>query len=342
MYDKRNTPALGKNFVRALCTDANGTLWIGGLDGVLTYRDETVRRAPALPGDAQPSVMALLCAPDGAVCAGGAGGSVQRIDAAGASALPGWHQQTTRAITALAWSAQHSVLIGSHGDGLFECAAGQCSQRYDAEDLPGGKVTALFADASGETLIGLYAGGVYRLTGTALERPEFAAALPPGQIWSMLRDRQNNLWVAVQEGSLLHVNAQGTAQLVRRDDVASIFPRVLFESRESNLWVGSIGSGLLRLSNQRVLTIGVSEGLSEDMVWSVLDDAHGSIWIGTDGGGVNRFADGALTHWKDPDQPLVNVVTAAAAGDRARRASNVGYADTFQGAYWGVLEAFRT
>jgi ligand-binding sensor domain-containing protein/signal transduction histidine kinase len=281
---------LASDFVAALATTRDGSLWLGtdgGLCRLLQGKFTVYRRGDGLPSD---TVHALYADEADVIWIGTTAGlcslSNGRITRH-ALALPG---ATERRITALAGDGGGGVWAAA-SDGLFHLAGGGATR----VPLPNGPVAAginaLHLDPQGTLWIGTE-GGLCRY-----RRGQVECAASPAKGGAVRR--------------ALDPLTQGQVQAIHTD-------------REGSLWVGTRVDGLVRLKDSAFETVdlGANGGRSASVA-TLLEDSHGAMWFGMVDG-VKRLKDGGLTTYPLPGGAPAGVIAEDRAGNLWIGSANAG------------------
>lgn len=291
----RNTPwqppadqHLPSSYITSLLGARDGTLWIGALKGLASWKDGKLTRYPELAGQ---DIFKLLEDREGTVWASGRSVTTGRLCAIrnGSARCYGEDGALGRGAFNLYEDRKGNLWAGVK-DGLWRLKP-EPPQFYPLPGEPDG-IQALGEDDDGALLVG-WNGGIQRLVDG---KPE-ACPLPgtAGQFRArrMLRDRDGGLWIGTQNRGLVHVHQGRTEVLAPSDGLSGELVYDLLEDREGNVWVAT-RNGLDRFRDFTAATLNVSQGLSHAMVVSVLADRDGSVWLATRGG-LNRWHNGQVT-----------------------------------------------
>lgn len=289
---------LANTQVGSLLVARDGTVWIGTLDGLMSWKSGQLtehpsigrRRVNALLQDRQGTVWVAtaLGGPAGRLCAiradktdcygddGSLGGSVQSLyeDSEGAlwvgtySGVWRWKPGSPTRYLETQLLSRGTLTEGAHGSGLI---IGTDSFRQ----IVGGRVMD------------------YPVPGLP---PSFYAA-------GLLRDHNGGLWIGTVAQGLLHSYAGKTSRFTHNDGLSSDQVKVLFEDREGSIWVGTV-EGLHRFRELPVTSFSEEQGLSSGIAKSVLAAHDGSLWVGTQDG-LNRWKDGHTTIYRPRDYPAL-------------------------------------
>ncbi len=230
----------------------------------------------------------------------------------------------------IAQDSSGNILFGTNEQGLslFDPATGSYAP-HPAIGAPRHNTLAVAVDRKGT---------VWASQGTLLKKLEpgtgrfvtipLRGARPfayNAQIKTLKFDHAGNLWIGMDEGGLLRMDA-GTQRFRHyRHDVADStslpWPSIwcVFEDSKRNIWVGSFGGGIARYNPASDnFTRFVSRqddpySLSGQNIYSITEDADGYLWIGTFARGLNRFnpTDGSVRRYFERDGLPNNFVKVA-------------------------------
>lgn len=294
VFDRKNTPELKSNVVRALAEDAQGTLWIGTDGGGLTqYRKGEFLAVSESLGQSN-SAQALYVDRSGAVWVGTDGDGVARY----------WQGKfrhyTTRdglsdnSVFAFAQDADGALWIGTH-NGLDRLADGKFTVYRTADGLPGDYIHALYPDRGGGLWIGTSGSGISRWKDGKFTNLTTKNGLGSNIVSTILQDRSGTLWIGTIGAGLSRLTEEGFSSYNNENGLGSSDVWALEEDRSGDLWIGTMGGGVRRLSDGMFTSWTSVQGLSDDVTLGVFEDRSGTIWVGTAHGGVNRFRNGRFT-----------------------------------------------
>lgn len=276
-----NGEPLPSNFVVRLHVARDGTLWIGTISGLASWRDGKLTRYPDFAGLVIGSILedrngtvwvgsyslaapGKLCAIDGTkVDCHGSGGAIPK----GVSFL---------------YEDSHDVLWMVARDGVWRWRPGP--PRFYHMPFRTAVAPELGEAGDGTLLIPL-PGRLDRFGSGKLETQHPYPAPAHDVIGlSLLRDRDGGIWIGTVGAGVVHLH-HGRADVFSQadglsgDDVTS-----LFEDREGDVWVTTLG-GLDRFRNYTVATYAEREGFGTiPGRGSVVAGRDGSIWMGTNDG----------------------------------------------------------
>jgi len=321
-HDAADPGSLNGDNIRAIETDADGSLWVACEDqGIAHFDPASGRFTRFTHGDSDPgslagdAVLALAHDARGGLWVGTVANGLEYL-APGASAFR--HFPVADAADALHVRIVRRLLVDRRGDlwiggvgGLDRLRAGAkvfehvATDPADADRLTGHYVYTLFQAHDGRIWIGLQDDGaaVIDPQSLALKRlraaPADAAALSHPWVDAIAEPRDGEIWLASFGGGIDIVDAQsGRVQRRVRQNLSVAgslaVDRVtrLFVDESGLLWVGTWGGGLQRHNRTAAFQTlrfdpARHDGLSHPTVLSALEMSDGRIWLGTGGAGID-------------------------------------------------------
>jgi signal transduction histidine kinase/ligand-binding sensor domain-containing protein len=292
---------LPNNWIRSLLAARDGTLWIGTLQGLASWRDGKLTLYPDLSGH---SVQTLLEDREGTVWAGGYAGQTGTLCAITQGSVHCDHSGFGQWVGAL-FEDRGGRLWATAQTGLWRWRPG-APTHFPLPHAAIGSAQALHEHDEGRLLIA-DEDGITQLVegkGIAYPIPGASSGFKPERL---LRDRDGGLWIGTVDRGLLHVHQGRTDVYTQANGLSGDFVTRLFEDREGNIWVAT-KNGLDRFRDLAVRTISTNQGLPSAPPWSVLAARDGSVWLGTLNG-LCRWKDGRVTIYGPPSLPDEGVGT---------------------------------
>lgn len=295
VYDSKNTRQLKNSSITALCSDHNGTLWIGtDGGGLVSYRDGVFSDLTTTNGLAGNAVRVIFESKDYSLWIGTTNGMSQYKE--------GHFQNYSRSDGLLSdvvnyiYEDRATNLWIATGQGLNRLRQGGAMDSFSMPSgLPNDSVRGICQDKGGRVWIGsnnglLWYSWYWQNTFYAYNT---RYGLSDTFVSAICEDHEGNLWVGTYSGLNRFRDGRFFNQL---DNEGAPFDHVnaLFEDREGDLWVGS-KEGLSRLTPKRFFAYTKQQGLTHNNAMSVLEDRKGNIWIGTWGGGLDELKDERVT-----------------------------------------------
>src|SRR5882724_4500155 len=291
---------LSHDWVRSLCEDREGNIWVGtGGGGLNALRERTVEMMKA-PDDWQGRVVqSITPSGEGGLWVGTEGAGLYRVQ----EGIIKPFDETNGLLNPFIWSVledpQGRLLAGTWGKGLF-VRQGSGFQIMAGMQDRGAAVPALYLATNGT----LWAGtdlGLVRYEGgncTWFTRQD-GLVLP--DVRAITEDVTGAIWFGMSGGGLGRFKEGKITQFRKPDGLASDFVWSLLAEKDGALWIGTFGGGLCRLKDGRFATVSLREGLPNNVICHIADDGRGSFWMSSYGGifrvpkaKLNSCADGEL------------------------------------------------
>ncbi len=273
--------------IRSLLVAREGTLWIGTMKGLASWKDGRLTQYPEVAGQI---VASLLQDHEGTVWFGAY--APGRLCAIQGDRVQCYGAGTFGVAAFRLYEDTEGNLWVSTSTGLWRWKAGRAVNiRLPGDILP----DSVIEDTNGSLLMAT-AKGLERLAGGKIQSYALPGVTAHFRPRLFLRGSDGSLWIGSDEGLLrLHqgkTDLFGAADGLSGDTVTNIF-----EDREGNLWVAT-ASGLDRFREYSIPTISRNQGLSSSNSWTVQATPDGSVWLGT-ASGLNRWANGRMTVYRD-------------------------------------------
>ena len=333
--DDRNVPqktgikreGLGSNFLRGICEDVSGTLWIATTNGLNTFNKRTGKWGRMCSDPNNPTgtgslshnhLNALLLDRDGMIWLGTWGKGVNRINPKTGIITRFDSKSPSNAlindfVTALFQDSDGDIWVGTAGGvSLLNLASGTSTHFANSPEKPnvlgGNMIRSFWQDGGGTFWIAAEQGGVTLLdkktghTENYRHEPTNAASLSNDNIRCIFRDKQGALWLGAMGGGLNKFDPFARKFVSYRQEINNPFSlnnnvvRAILEDECGTVWVGTEGGGLSKFDPfTKKFTAychqsGNARSISHDIVRGIVNDKkRGVLWIATAGGGLNRF-----------------------------------------------------
>lgn len=289
---------LSHDWVRALCEDHEGNLWLGtgaGMDGL---RPRKVQMLDAPDGWRGCAVLSFAVEPDGSAWIGSEGAGLYHYRGGQWSSFT----ETSGVSNLFVWSVlettAHQLLLGTWGGGVL--ARGENNQFTPVPELSSitAPATALYQAADGDLWLGTTA-GLHRYHEG---KPVWFAgkdqlALP--DVRAIVQTSDGTVWFGMSGGGLGCVRDGQARQFRKPDGLGGDFIVSLYADADATLWIGTSDNGLTRLKNGKFSVISTTNGLPTRIISHIVDDGAGNLWLGSHRGilraskaELDRCADG--------------------------------------------------
>ncbi len=294
------TNGLPGNWLRCMCEDREGNLWIGaGTSGLAALRPSKATTIQPPGGWLGHSVLSVTAGRDDTLYVGTEGAGVYRFQNGD------WTQyaQNSGFSNLFVWAVleddRERLWAGTWGGGLY-VKQGDSFQRAAGTENLTTPCPALLQAADGSLWVGTGAGLLqYRDGATTWFGQDQGLAL--ADVRAVAQGKQGRVWFGMLGGGLGCVEKGSIRQYRQHDGLSTDFVWSLHVDEEETIWIGTSGGGLNRFKNGRFATVNTSQGLPNNVICHIADDGRGHFWISSHGGifrvdkeELNRCADGLL------------------------------------------------
>ena len=305
---------LASDFVTAIYTDRENSLWLGILGSGLSNRtNNAIVSFTAPPGLGSFKSYRLQSDRDGNVY-------IQT------GCLPDPTRMVKIADDAASLIGSPDLIGGDcrrnkffqGGDGRWWVASNDGLRIFDksnfangaAVTLSGGKYIGrffeIYQDRDATTWLSAADQNLYSAAGHRVGKPHFDLRVRDVKANQMLMDSTGTLWLA-NNTFLARLRNGQLDEITHIDAVDQIAPRALFEDSKGRMWIGTRFDGVIFTDDPhgaipRFTKISTTEGLASNSVWTIAEDNDGGIYLGT-GRGVDRYdvATGRIRHFTAAD-----------------------------------------
>jgi ligand-binding sensor domain-containing protein/tRNA A-37 threonylcarbamoyl transferase component Bud32 len=268
--------------VYALCEDAEGSLWAGGIDGGLTQlRDEKVTAFTEFEGLAGSKFRSLKEDQDGTLWIAGLGGCLNRYQNGRFESFRLPTRFGNIDINSLENDIDHSLWLGTDSGLLFFHDG-----RFREISLPGPKpniaTRCVLKDHEGRLWIGTWGGGLFCRQGEKFTTFSIADGLRDERISAIFEDRRGNLWVGGESGMAV-MTPQYSGKFIVEPFLNNCQVFSFYEDPQDTLWVGS-RQGLKIKKNGRWGSLNSDRGLFDSLIYAILEDESGNLWMSSERG----------------------------------------------------------
>jgi len=318
----------------ALLAARDGTLWIGTLEGLASWKYGKLIRYPEIDG----GVFALLEDHEGTVWVGASGrlcsirgGKTECHGITGSSGTDLYYLYGNRGagVTSLYEDSNHRLWAGTEL-GLWRWNPGP-PERYLSQ--PMGTLQAVVQRDRGSGLVFISGSNyvVRQLAENKVEDYVVPGVRGPLKAAHLLRDRNSTLWIGTYDQGLLRVYQGKTSRFALGEGLSGNLVTAFFEDREGSIWVGTT-NGLDRFREPAVSTLSAHQSLPSP-VWSVLPARNGSLWIGGFDG-LSRWKQGQLTRYRSAAASREQLRGQPGAVNFVRTITDPGLPDNYIGSFY--------
>jgi len=295
---------LPPDWVRTLCEDGEGNLWVGlGSGGLVALRP--ARAAPIQPTDRADRwkgrpVVSVHAASDHKVWIGTEGAGLYRYFYGVCAPFIAEKGPPTNAfVWSMAEDAANRLWISTAESGLHVFDGDRFQTPPGIEDFPT-PVRVLFPSPAQNALLMGARSGLFKYANQKLL--PLATNLIAPDIRCIAEQTNGVLWFGMFGGGLGRLENGWVTQFRKADGLASDFVQALHLDADNALWIGTAESGLTRYKNGRFSAITTAHGLRNNVICHIADDGLGNFWMSSHAGimriskaDLNRCADGSTT-----------------------------------------------
>jgi len=296
--------AFPHDWIRCLCEDREGTLWIGaGNGGLVALRPRQVKMfaPPDHWQGRQP--LSTATSHDGAVWVTTEGGGVYQF-LNGAWKHFGASSGLTNEFDWCVSEDTHSRLwVGSWGNGMFVLEDGYF-QRPPGLPFDNVPMAALLHTPDGMTWIGT-ANGLLRYQNGVTQSFGEKEGLKLPDVRAIAQTPDGAIWIGMMGGGLGRLQNGVLKQFGRRDGLAIDYVQSLHASADGTLWIGTYGAGLAWLQTNRFHNITAADGLPDNFICGIAEDTQDNLWVGTRAG-IFRVAIRSLADYAAGTTPFLS------------------------------------
>lgn len=296
-----NRDTLSHDWIRALCEDHEGNIWLGtgaGLDGLRSRKVQVL----TAPDDWQGCVVRpIVVQTNGSAWIGTEGAGLYHYDVV----THQWntYRQNEGLSNLFVWSVletrQHELLVGTWGGGLLV----HNDNRFETPSIFSeitAPVTALYQDKVDDLWVGTRT-GIRRYHDQRLVWSAGEEKLAFPDVRCITETEDGTVWFGMSGGGLGRLRGHTLKQFRKADGLGSDFIVCMYADQDGALWLGSSDNGLTRLKDGRFAVISTSQGLPNPIMCHLVDDDAGNLWLGSLGGilraskaDLNRCAEGQV------------------------------------------------
>lgn len=305
-HDKEIAGSIGSDFIRALITASDSTLWIGTDKGAFVFNTYTEKFVPFVPLQGR-LVYDLLKDRTGKIWIA-YGGGVQCFDPEKKTsrqfATVINNQFRADPATSLEEDSDGNIWVGTESKGIIVLNAKNGRRTtYNTENskLPDNDILSLYKDISGNIWIGTMNAGLARFDRMQMQFTVYkkggAEGLSNNIIRSVFQLSPGQLLVGTENGLniLDTVTNRFTVYRHEYNNQTSISDNAVYAvygDKQGGIWIGTYFGGVNYLHKtvpgiDRFLPTGNPGDLSGRAVSCFLEDNTGNMWIGTEDAGLN-------------------------------------------------------
>jgi signal transduction histidine kinase/ligand-binding sensor domain-containing protein len=290
---------LSHDWVRSLCEDHEGNIWIGTGGGLDVLRPRKVKMLNPPDGWQGRAVLSFVVRPEGDAWIGTEGAGLYHLQGDRWTGFT----ETNGLANLFVWSVletrQHDLFVGMWGGGLMVKQGERFESPGDLSRIIA-PVVALYEGKRGEVWIGTTI-GLHRYEAGKLTWFAGKEQLVSPDVRTIEESPDGGLWFGMLGGGLGCLKDGALKQYSKLDGLSGDSVLALHAEADGTLWIGTSDNGLCRLRQGKFATISTKQGLPDRIISQIADDGAGNLWMGSHHGilraskaDLNRCADGEL------------------------------------------------
>jgi len=292
------------NWVRTLCEDREGTLWVGtGSGGLVALRPSRVATLNAPDSWQGANVLSITSTRAGTMWIGTEGAGLYAFQAGHWTHFGEGDGLSNSFVWSVSEDTRNRLWVGTWGGGLFFEHSNRLEQVPGLENFTA-PVLAILHGSNGVTWIGTETGLLRYQSGT-ITRYGTREGLVLPDVRALAEAPDGTLWFGMMGGGVGRLQNGVVKQFRTADGLSSDFVQCLHLDARGALWIGTYGGGLDRYEEGHFSPIGANQGLPNSFICAIEQDDRGNFWISSHGGifriqktELNQCADGqsAVVH----------------------------------------------
>ncbi len=288
---------LSHNWVRSVCEDHEGNIWIGngaGFDGLRPRKVQMLEAPDRWQGYL---VLSFAVEPDGSAWVGTEGAGLYRYEGKQWSRFTVTNGISNPYVWSVLETKARKLYVGTWGGGLMVHKGQQFESPGDLDRITAA-VLSLYEGHEGGLWIGTR-NGLYKYENDRLTWFAGEDRLVNPDVRSITEAKDGTLWFGMSGGGLGRLQGKRLKQYRRADGLGSDQIECLYADSDGALWIGTADNGLTRFKQERFATINDRQGLPSRIIYHIVDDGAGNFWLGSQAGilrvdkaDLNRCADG--------------------------------------------------
>ena len=299
VHFNRQRRGLSHDWIRAVCEDHEGGIWVGtggGLDGLRPRKVEMLSPPDQWLGC---SVRSFVARQDGSLWVGTEGAGLYELTNGQWANFGTGQGLSNLFVWAVIETSDRQLYAGTWGGGIFVKQGDRFESPPNLAAISNA-VTAFYQGRGGELWIGTRA-GLFRCEHGKLTWSAGEDKLAVPDVRAFTETLDGTLWFAMSGGGLGSLKDGALRQYRQADGLSSDFIVCLYADADGTLWAGSSDNGLTRFKDGQFAVVSTEQGLPSGILCHILDDNAGNFWISSQNGifrvnqaELNRCADGLV------------------------------------------------
>jgi signal transduction histidine kinase/ligand-binding sensor domain-containing protein len=264
-------------FIRAICRDSRGTLWVGTAHGLFHLEGQRFIRViepPELPV----SVFWALA---------------QRDSDLWAQSTLGWYRVDGNRLV----GRPVAKLAGAGGERDCPAPNPPLPSRAASTGTVG---PPSYRDHTGDLWVGGIGDGLTRVHGCAVSRWRAPGILPGNTVTSIFEDPEHSLWIGTEDG-LLRLSRSTVTTLNEDDGFSDSYISNVYEDQSQTIWVTTQTGQVYRLVGGKAVRFPLPREIGDPRILTIFRDSRGTLWLGTSNRGFFGLSNGHIVQYSRKD-----------------------------------------
>lgn len=269
----------GLGMVLSLCTDNEGSLWIGTeTDGLVRLRNTSLVALTTEDGLPDNSTRTMFKDSRGIIWIGTTSGFA-RYDGTRITSYTQFNGTPIPTVTSIGEDKDGTLWLGAGGQ-LLKMKDGKLFKDPDWSRVF--EIRVIYRDQKDRMWVGTDGDGLFRFENGRQTVYRIGSGLVSNQIRALHADRQGALWIGTSAGLNRLADDQFTT-FTKRNGLPNNHVFTFHSDEDGALWIGT-REGLCHFKDGKFQTIDTAQGLVSNYIQSILDDGHGFFWMSSDQG----------------------------------------------------------
>ncbi len=275
---------ISSNWIRTVCEDMEGNLWLGaGSNGLFKVSQTKFRQVVAPDGWKGATVLTAMPSDENGFWIGTEGAGIYKLSSEGK-----WSDFGIRSglnnlyVWSLAQTKDGALYAGTWGDGIFKLNDTGFSKSQGLARLKT-PVPALLGSRRGGLWVGSRSGLGY-FDGEAISWIQSDESSRIRDVRTLLETDKGVLWFGSNGDGLGRLEDGSVHQYTEKDGLVSNFVQCMYLDDNGALWIGTKSKAICRFKNGRFSSVDTAKGLIDDNICAILGDGNGYLWMSSHGG----------------------------------------------------------
>ncbi|MBI4647312.1 MAG: SpoIIE family protein phosphatase [Bacteroidia bacterium] len=283
VYNVINTPVFRNHGIFYLYEDNDTCLWLGTLDGLLSYKNNKWKLFTEKQGLPSTGIESIFKDRNGKLWIGTTHGLCYLYNKSiSVQAVPTLLRNVK--IKSIAEDNDGIIWIATAEKGLFYLENNIAKHVRLNENAEVHDIRFVLCDNDGSMWAATNS-GLYHLTrNKIIECFTEKNGLPSDDIYCLYKDRAGALWIGTRNGGLSKYYSGNFSSLVTTSKFNKHYVTGITEDNEGNIWVSEYNFGIYCLKETKFSSFSAENGFPADVVYCVIEYGDSSLLIGTKDG----------------------------------------------------------